>query len=295
MFLLLGGRGYVGQAFQRQLRIAGEPFQVVSRTSNNYYSRDSLISLIRDCKPAFVLNTAGYTGKPNVDACENDKSECLMGNAVLPGIINEACEATKTAWGHVSSGCIYSGRRKDGGGFKEADEPNFSFRNGPCSFYSGTKALGEEVLEDAESCYTWRLRIPFDHRDGPRNYLSKLQNYSRLLEAENSISNLDDFVRACLECWHRRIPFGCYNMTNPGAVTTTEVTQLLSTYLCPEKTFAFFRDEVDFMSNAAQTPRSSCVLDSTKLKEAGVTMPDARDALVRAMKCWEAERKPAIR
>ena len=31
-------------------------------------------------------------------------------------------------------------------GFTETDAPNFSFRDPPCSFYSGTKALGEEVV-----------------------------------------------------------------------------------------------------------------------------------------------------
>jgi dTDP-4-dehydrorhamnose reductase len=83
---------------------------------------------------------------PNVDACESAKYESLHGNAVLPGIIREVCEDLKIPWGHVSSGCIYSGRRADGEGWTEDDEPNFSFRSPPCSFYSGTKALGEEVL-----------------------------------------------------------------------------------------------------------------------------------------------------
>ena len=38
----------------------------------------------------FLINAAGYTGKPNVDACELHKADCLMGNAVLPGIIAQA-------------------------------------------------------------------------------------------------------------------------------------------------------------------------------------------------------------
>ena len=64
-------------------------------------------------------------GKPNVDACEDAKYDCLQGNAVLPGIIREVCEDLKIPWGHVSSGCVYSGRRSDGKGWTEEDEPNF--------------------------------------------------------------------------------------------------------------------------------------------------------------------------
>jgi UDP-glucose 4,6-dehydratase len=117
----------------------------------------------------FLINCAGFTGKPNVDACESDKYECLQSNAVLPVIIREVCEDLKLPWGHVSSRCIYSSRRTDGGGWTEDDESNFSFRSPPSSFYSGTKALGEEVLEGAENCYIWRLRIPFNDELSPRN------------------------------------------------------------------------------------------------------------------------------
>jgi hypothetical protein len=87
-------------------------------------------------------------------------------------------------WGHVSSGCIYTGSRPDGRGFTETDTPNFTFRTNNCSFYSGTKALGEEVLAGKPNVYIWRLRIPFDHVDNPRNFLTKLIRYQRLLEAD---------------------------------------------------------------------------------------------------------------
>jgi dTDP-4-dehydrorhamnose reductase len=58
-------------------------------------------------------------------------------------------------------------------GFTETDTPNFSFRDPPCSFYSGTKALGEEAMAGIGQSYIWRLRIPFDEFDNARNYLSK--------------------------------------------------------------------------------------------------------------------------
>src|SRR5690606_30712238 len=94
-------------------------------------------------------------------------------------------------------------------------------------FYSGTKALGEETLAGVDNVYIWRLRIPFDHRDNPRNYLTKLIRYQRLLDAENSISQLHEFVAATFACWEKRIPFGTYNVTNPGHVTTREVVDLI--------------------------------------------------------------------
>ena len=43
-------------------------------------------------KPRLLINAAGYTGKPNVDACELAKADCLDGNAVLPWAIRQVCE-----------------------------------------------------------------------------------------------------------------------------------------------------------------------------------------------------------
>ncbi|MCA9086195.1 MAG: sugar nucleotide-binding protein, partial [Planctomycetaceae bacterium] len=156
MIVLLGGSGYVGQAIQQALQTAGHSFEVWSRKTVRYTDRDQLITALRHLKPDFLINAAGFTGRPNVDACEYQKTDCLAGNAVLPGIVRDACEAAQVPWGHVSSGCIFTGTRSDGSGFAETDPPNFSFRQNNCSFYSGCKALGEEVLHGASQCYIWR-------------------------------------------------------------------------------------------------------------------------------------------
>ncbi|MCF7687560.1 MAG: sugar nucleotide-binding protein [Cephaloticoccus sp.] len=286
MIYLLGGSGYVGAAYQALLRHKGIPFRNLRRAEFDYTNATKLTELLRTEKPDFLINAAGYTGKPNVDACELHKTECLFGNAVLPGCIAEACTAAGVPWGHVSSGCIYTGARPDGSGFTETDTPNFSFRTNNCSFYSGTKALGEEVLADRNDVYVWRLRIPFDHREGPRNYLTKMMRYQRLLDAANSISQLHEFVAATLACWEKRVPFGTYNVTNPGQVTTREVVDLiLASGVCPKK-YAFFTDEAEFMRTAAKTPRSNCVMDSAKLQATGIKMTEVHEALARDLSNW---------
>ena len=288
MILLLGHTGYVGSEFQRQLVAQETRHRSVSRSELDYTDRDALIGLIRESQATFVINAAGYTGKPNVDACELHKSECLAGNAVLPGTIREACQmAGNVPWGHVSSGCIYTGRRGDGQGFTETDEPNFSFRTNNCSWYSGCKALGEETLADAENVFVWRLRIPFNEHDSARNYLSKLVRYERLLQAENSISHLAEFVSACLECWRRRVRFGIYNVTNSGSVTTKQVTELIQTHLLPSKTYDFFESEAEFMKVAAKTPRSNCVMDNSKLLSTGIPMRNVEEAIIQSLQQWQ--------
>ena len=289
MIYLLGGSGYIGQAYQQLLRNRGIPFKNLVRSEVDYTDVQTLSAALKADKPDFLINAAGYTGKPNVDACESDKANCLFGNAILPARIAEACEATDTPWGHVSSGCIYTGAREDGTEFTEEDTPNFTFRQNNCSFYSGTKALGEEVLKDYPNVYLWRLRIPFENIDSSRNYLSKLIRYENLLEATNSISELREFTEATLACWEKHVAFGTYNVTNPGYVTTREVAKLINESGVCSKNFSFFKDEGDFMAKAAKTPRSNCIMSSAKLAAAGIKMTPVKEAISLALSNWKPE------
>jgi len=290
MIVLLGGSGYVGSEFVRNLEIRGVEYSSISRANGvDYYAVDQLVRELERLKASFVINAAGYTGKPNVDACEVYKDDCLMGNVILPSRVASACHKLGVPFGHVSSGCIYTGRRSDGFPFSEEDAPNFSFRQDNCSFYSGCKALGEELLSETENSYIWRLRIPFDEHDGSRNYLSKLMRYEKLLIAENSISHLWEFVDACIETYLRQIPFGTYNITNPGFVSTTEVVDLIKESGLSNKKYSFFSDIDEFMAKAAKTPRSNCVMSPDKIMSHGIKLRPVREAICSALENWVRE------
>lgn len=286
MIYLLGGSGYVGQTYQQLLARKGLPFRSLARSELDYTNPTLLADALRRDRVTFLINAAGYTGKPNVDACEIHKTECLFGNAVLPGLVAQACETAGVPWGHVSSGCIYTGCRPDGTGFTETDTPNFTFRQNNCSFYSGTKALGEDVLAGRPDVFVWRLRIPFENTDNPRNYLTKLMRYPTLLEATNSVSQLHEFCAATFACWEKRVPFGTYNVTNPGQVTTHEVVELIRQSGVCRKEFVFFPSEAEFMKVAAKTPRSNCTMNSAKLAAAGIPMTPVHEAIATALRNW---------
>jgi len=308
MIVLLGASGYVGSAFRQALEARSEPYLALSRETVDYTDFEILVRLLQDRRPSFLINAAGYTGKPNVDACETARADTIAGNVLLPATISHACAETGTPWGHVSSGCIYQGGIVAGKitrdlssrdlqlqlatspelleGFRESDESNFSFRRPPCSFYSGCKALAEEMLAADRQVYLWRLRIPFNEIAHARNYLQKLQTYAKVYDNINSLSHLNDFVRACLELWERRAPFGAYNVTNPGYVSTRQVIDMIKNLLRPSREFIFWEDDAAFYREAAQAPRSNCVLNSEKLVAAGVQLRNVQSALVDALTNW---------
>jgi dTDP-4-dehydrorhamnose reductase len=317
MILLLGASGFIGQAFASELQRRKVSFQPVSRASLDYTRFDQLLEFLRSSKASFVINASGHTGRPNVDASEEQKAETLHGNTVTPVTVVHACLAAGVPWAHVSSGCIYSGAKvlQDGEwkierdlnttalrerfrkepaafrGFDETDPPNFSFRQPPCSFYSASKALAEEALGPLPNGYLWRLRIPFDEQDNPRNYLTKLLSYPRVYDNINSLSHRADFARACVELWQTGAPFGIYNVTNPGAVSTREVIGEINAHLFPGRTFEFWDSDEEFYRLGAKTPRSNCILDTTKLTAAGVSMPPVKDAIRAALSQWSGRSK----
>jgi dTDP-4-dehydrorhamnose reductase len=313
MIVLLGASGYIGGQFAANLRRLGWPFLAPARSQLDYTRFDLLREYLLESKAEFLINAAGYTGKPNVDECERNQADTLQGNTLFPAAVAHACVSLGIPFGHVSSGCIFSGAKvaADGQerverdliqprlesllrenpavfhGFTEEDEPNFTFRRPPCSFYSGTKALGEEALKGMGQNYIWRLRIPFDEFDSPRNYLSKLQNYPKVYQNVNSLSHRADFVAACLGLWRRRAPFGIYNVTNPGFVTSAQVVEMIQKILKPKREFSFWADDAEFYKVAAKTPRSNCILDASKLLGAGVPMRPVEEALDEALRQWE--------
>ena len=293
-------------------------YRSLSRRNLDYTDFQTLLGALKKEKPDFVVNAAGFTGKPNVDACENQKGETVAGNVTLAQTVATACDVAGIKLGFVSSGCIYTGakvKRECGSwavedrlteplisellekradrvlGFSEDDEPNFSFTHNNCSFYSGTKALAEEAMKGFPDFYVWRLRIPFDEFDGHRNYLSKVQRYAKVYQNWNSISHRADYVGACLDTWLKKIPGGVYNVVNPGYISTREVVEKIQEILRPGWNPTFWQNDDDFYRFGAVTPRSNCILDTAKILKAGIWIRFVGDALEDALGRWMIEQK----
>jgi dTDP-4-dehydrorhamnose reductase len=310
MIILLGSSGYVGKEFERILSKRGMSYKSLTRAQVDYTSAAQLRAHLVANRPDFIINAAGFTGKPNVDACELQKDETMQGNVYFPKMLAEVCAELGIPWGHVSSGCIFSGclveqdrkwaaeknmnqdyirkialtepsRLK---GFDESFPPNFCFNDGPCSYYSGTKALGEEAIKGIGSHYVWRLRIPFNEINNPRNYLTKIQSYAKVYDNLNSLSHLEDFVNACIDCWIKHVPYGTYNVTNPGFVSTRQVVDMIKEILKPNREFIFWESDEEFYRLGAKALRSNCILDSNKLLSTHVFMRTIEDALIDTLK-----------
>lgn len=327
MILLLGADGFIGQAFSRELGLRRACFVPLSRDTLDFSRFEILFEYVRRLAPQFIINAsadAGRSGRNGMDG-EQARLEALQVNTLLPQSIARVCRSTNTPLGHVSSGCIYTGAKllSDGVlriepelnqphlrklfesrperffGFTEEDAPNASFRNPPCTFLEGTKALAEEALRDCPRTYIWRARRPFNEMNEPANFLAKIQRAIRVRDEITSLTHVRDFVRACLDLWESNAPFGVYNVVNPGAVSTRRIVDMIQFILKPDREFQF--SSGNRRGRNSDPSRSSCILDSSKLVRAGIKMPALEKALEHALEHWDspvtnravAKRRPA--
>lgn len=319
MVLLLGATGYIGQAFVRQLRLRGDCFIPLSRSAFDYSRFDLLFDYVRRVCPSIVINAAGFSGRPNMDACEVERMQTFQANTILPQTVGRVCSMTRTPFGHVSSAAIFSGAKVviEGElrveqdlstpylrrlfeinpeaflGFAEHDEPNNTFRTGPCSFLAGTKALAEDALKSRRETFIWRAGLPFNEQDIHCNLLARLQTYSRVYDHITCVSHVDDFASACLDLVKARAPFGVYNIVNTGAVTTRSITHRISRELGGSREFEFWQGDAEFYHGGVRAPRSSCILDNSKLVRAGVRMRSADKAIAHSLQRWVQAEEPS--
>ena len=207
MRILVVGRGWTGNKMIAELSSRGHNVFSCAHTD----AFDMLGSIAVD----WVVNCAGVTGVPNVDACELDKQNTISGNAIYPALLHVACERRQIRFSHFSSGCIYQGN------IDSVDaEPNFFG-----STYSISKGISDVHLKDKAQVY--RIRMPFTGIDEPKNYLTKVLKYAKtgkLIDSGyNSLTDLDEAVRVACDLIEAGKPNGYYNLVNSGSITMHEL------------------------------------------------------------------------
>lgn len=215
--ILVLGTGYVASAYLRALHFLGLRPAVLSRAWLDYTDPDVFENFLTVSKPQLVINAAGFTGR-TVDDCEADKQQCYAANVTLARTIGEACARAGIALAHISSGCIFTGL----GPFKESDEPN-----NLSQFYAQCKWHAElELAKIGGKVWTFRIRMPFGNLPHPRNLLTKLANYERILDGLNTLTFLDEFAMRSYQLMGKAAP-GVYHAGCSLSTSTALVAQML--------------------------------------------------------------------
>ncbi|MCK9603530.1 MAG: sugar nucleotide-binding protein [Candidatus Omnitrophica bacterium] len=265
--IFIFGRGFIGKRLQGEFKcdISGKKI----------YSYSDAESQIKRFNPKVIINSIGYIGR-NVDDCELDKNKAMMSNAFMPIALAEVALRHKIKLVHISSGCIFHFDYLKDKPINEEKIPDFLDL-----FYSRTKIYAERALEVLAKKYPVlivRPRVPLDGRPHPRNLLTKLINYKKVIDLPNSVTYMPDFIKA-LKHLISIDARGIYNVVNKGGLNFRD---LMETY---KKYNPNFKYEVISFRKLGST-RTNLILSTDKLEASGFKVRSAREILEECVRSY---------
>ena len=271
--LVFGGKtGWIGQKIIDCLHAQGHEAKAAE---SRLEQRGSVETEIRSFKPDCVINAAGVTGRPNVDWCEDNKQETIRSNIIGALTIVDLCHLHSIHSIIISTGCIYEydveHSMHNGKKFREEDSPNFHG-----SFYSHTKIMLDNLLSYYPNTLILRLRMPISSDLHPRNFITKITEYAKVVNVPNSMSILDDLLPLIPQMVDRKL-VGTYNFVNPGTLSHNEILDLYKEYIDPSFTYKNF--SLEEQAKILKAGRSNCELDARKLLSEFPTIPHAKESI----------------
>jgi 3,5-epimerase/4-reductase len=265
--IVFGARGYIGS------RLA-QAFPGFLGSTADIADQEAVQVELKTRNPAIVINCAGKSGFPNIDWCEDHKRETLRSNVLGPLVLLNECLTKDIRLVHIGSACVFDGDN-DGKGHSECDAPNFSG-----SYYARTKAVADRLLLE-HPVLVLRLRMPFDDTDHSRSLISRLLNYPRVVDSQNSMTYVPDFVAAAVALIERGAT-GVYHLVNPGTISPFEIVCRYKAIVDP--THACERLPVERLSEVVRVARSNCKVVSHRIADEGITMRPIQEAVDLALK-----------
>lgn len=184
--ILILGNGYIAQRIQKEWGC-----RIYDKKILCY---QDLVDVMKTHKPHILINCVGYVGENNVDDCEKDIEKCLQANTFLPIWLGEIAFRNPVKVVHISSGCMFHYDYERQHPITEELPPDYYKL-----FYSRTKIYSESVLNPLSlrcNILIVRIRIPLDIYPHPRNILTKLIKYQKVIDIPNSITYIPDFIKA---------------------------------------------------------------------------------------------------
>ncbi len=273
-FLVFGGKtGWIGQKLMVILQDEGHK---VIAAESRLENREAIQEEIKHVQPDCVVNAAGLTGRPNVDWCEDHKQEAIRSNVLGPLNLADITCNHNTHMINIGTGCIYEYDEHhpmgSGIGFKEEEPTNFRG-----SFYSHTKCMLDDLLLNYPNVLNLRLRMPISSDLHPRNFITKITKYKKVVNILNSMSILDDLLPLIPEMAIRGLT-GSYNFVNPGAISHNEILDLYKKYIDPA--FVYENFSVEEQNEILRAKRSNNELDTSKLQREFPDVPSIKRSII---------------
>ena len=237
-YILIGGNGYIGSHIYETLIIQGKN---VIKINNRLQDTDGILFALIAYKPKYLINSAGITGKPNIDWCETNKVETIECNITYQLTLAKICNDLNIHLTVIGSGGIFKNELIKS--FTEEHEGDL-FDN----FYSTSRIYLENLLKQYPNVLYLRVNYPISSKYNDKNLLTKIKNFNKISDLKLSISCLDTLIPHLTQIIESQ-EVGILNFVNKGSINLIEIKRI-------------FNEPFEII----KSNRSSITLDTTKLE-----------------------------
>lgn len=284
--LFFGGGGWIGKQLVKLLQSQSTIYSVILSTVRPQHL-EALCAELDNVKPSHVVSTIGRThGKinnkeiPTIDYLEYDGKlqENVIDNLYAPITLAHECQRRNIHYTYLGTGCIfeYDDIHSNGIGFLENDEPNFFG-----SSYSIIKGVTDQLMHQfSDSVLNVRIRMPITSEPNPRDFITKIVNYTKICSMANSMTVLDELLPLLVEMIldYRT---GTIHLTNPGTISHDEILTLYKEIIDPTKTWQTMTYEEQ--SLLLKSKRSNNELDTTLLQRWFPNVLPIRESIINVL------------
>ena len=164
--LLTGRNGQLGWELERALAPLGE-VHACDRQSLDLADPDRIVALVRELKPALIVNPAAYTA---VDKAESEPDAAYAANARAPGILAEEARRLDALLVHYSTDYVFDGTKTSP--YTEADATH------PLGVYGASKLAGEQAIAAVGGRH-WVFRTSWVYAPRGKNFLLTMLRLAR--------------------------------------------------------------------------------------------------------------------
>jgi dTDP-glucose 4,6-dehydratase len=261
--LIFGANGWIGGQVTEYLISQNIEYIIGQSRVDNI---DNLEKEIDDVKPTHILSLIGRThGRINdtiystIDYLEEPGKlvDNIRDNLFSPLSLAIVCMKKNIHFTYLGTGCIFESIEKDEM-FNENSLPNFFG-----SSYSIVKGFTDRLMHMFDNVLNLRIRMPITSTNSPRNFITKITNYSKICSIPNSMTVLPELIPIAINMMQNHCK-GTINLTNPGVISHNEILEMYKEIVDP--TFTWSNFTIEEQDKILSSKRSNNYLDTTKLE-----------------------------
>lgn len=269
-WLIYGANGWIGSQVKDILNNLNEDIYVGESRVDHTENIDAELQRIKPDRVICLIGRTHGTGFSTIDYLEQKGKlvENVRDNLYGPVSLAMLCSKLDIHLTYLGTGCIFTDKYpEETNGYNEDSLPNFTG-----SGYSTVKGFTDRLMHMFDdSTLNVRIRMPIVSETNPRNFITKIVSYDKVVNIQNSMTVLPELLPKMIDMAKNKIT-GTINLTNPGTISHNEILDMYIKYV--DKDFRYKNFSLEEQDKILASERSNNKLNTDKLEK---MYPDVKD------------------